>query len=128
MGSTPDLVAVARAFLLPGDVAAGELYGTGHINDTFRIRCGDGARGRHFILQRINRRIFRRIPELMDNIARVTDHINRPKKHADAQPGSRALTLIRSRDGKTFHTDDAGEAWRCYTFIEGAKTFDLIES
>jgi Ser/Thr protein kinase RdoA (MazF antagonist) len=115
----PNLAAVAAAFAIEGEFRSGEPYGSGHINDTFRISCG--AR---YILQRINQRVFKRVPELMENVARVTEHIRR----RSVGPQSRALTLVRTRDGRAYHIDEAGEPWRCYAFIEAARTYDVIES
>ena len=33
-------------------------YGSGHINDTFRVTCDDNATTRRYILQRMNKNIF----------------------------------------------------------------------
>jgi len=52
--------------------------GEGHINDTYRIKTGD-AESPGYVLQRINHEIFRDVSLLMENIARVTRHINRKK-------------------------------------------------
>ena len=33
-------------------------YGSGHINDTFRVTCDDNGTTRRYILQRMNKNIF----------------------------------------------------------------------
>jgi Ser/Thr protein kinase RdoA (MazF antagonist) len=100
-------------------------HGSGHINDTFAVTCRT-AQGnpRRYLLQRINSRIFRDVPALMDNIARVTRHA---RSRLSAQATERVLTLIPDRDGAAFTHDDTGAAWRCYDFIEGARSYDLLE-
>jgi len=100
-------------------------HGSGHINDTFAVTCRTASgQARRYLLQRINGRIFRDIPALMDNIARVTRHA---RARLPAGGGERALTLIPDREGAAFARDETGAAWRCYDFIEGARTYDLLE-
>jgi Ser/Thr protein kinase RdoA (MazF antagonist) len=116
---------VAELFELDAVPTHAEAHGSGHINDTFALTCRS-AQGltRRYLLQRINGRIFRDIPALMENIARVTRHA---RSRLPAAGGERALSLIPGRDGGAFTRDEAGAAWRCYDFIEGARTYDLLE-
>jgi aminoglycoside phosphotransferase (APT) family kinase protein len=65
----------------------------------------------------------------MENIDRVTAHATRRAAESDgADAARRALTLIRARDGRPWHLDSTGGWWRCYVFVEGARTYDLIET
>lgn len=116
---------VAELFELDAVPTHAEAHGSGHINDTFALTCRS-AQGltRRYLLQRINGRIFRDIPALMENIARVTRHA---RSRLPAAGGERALSLIPGRDGGAFTRDETGAAWRCYDFIEGARTYDLLE-
>lgn len=126
--SQPDLSAVAEAFPLLGRFGGGAPYGSGHINDTFAITFDQAGTPVRYILQRINRRIFTDVPALMENIARVTSHAAR---HAGENTGGdasrRALTLVPTRTGQAYHRDADDGCWRCYLFIEGARTYDLLE-
>lgn len=123
------LEAAARAFPLAGRLQAAAPHGSGHINDTFVLPVDQGGRVVRYILQRINHHIFRQVPELMDNIRRVTAHVGRQVRASGAaDPARRALTLVPGRDGQPFHRDAEGDYWRCYHFIEGARTHDRIES
>jgi Ser/Thr protein kinase RdoA (MazF antagonist) len=90
--------------------------GEGHINDTYRIKTGD-AESPGYVLQRINHEIFRDVSRLMENIDRVTRHINR-KKNADENASSAiaAPELILTLAGNLFHKDAAGNHWRCYAY------------
>ena len=85
------------------DVVAAVRYGSGHINDTFKV---DSASGASYILQRINTDIFD--PDLvMGNIRRVTEH-------------------IRSKGGMSLEVLGYANPWRLYAFITGAHTVDLL--
>jgi Ser/Thr protein kinase RdoA (MazF antagonist) len=122
-----DVRAVARHFQIHGDFLSAEPYGSGHINDTYRVAFDqDGARAR-YVLQRINHSVFKNPAALMENIQRVTAHLEK-KLAGESAAGRRVLTLVPARDGKPFYRDDQGDYWRVYIFIEKARTFDAVES
>lgn len=119
---------IADAFQCPG-VYLGEIpYGSGHINDTYKVFYDEGGREVHYIHQRINRNIFSNVPALMDNIGHVTLHqrIKFEEAGADNVDG-RVLTLIPTVDGKNYYVDDKGDFWRTYVFIEDALGHDIVE-
>jgi len=128
--SRPDAAAVERAacwFAIPGAFVSGARHGNGHINDTFAVAFADGGRHVRYLLQRINAAVFRRPLEVMENIERVTAHLRaRMASLAPADAGRRVLTLVRSRDGHAFHLDRDGQVWRCYLFVEGASSHDVL--
>lgn len=128
--STPEnLAAIAAVFSLPGRFLHATRHGSGHINDTFCVTVAAAGRETRFIFQRINERVFRNVPALMENVERVTRHAREQAEtmyHADA--ARRVLKLVSTTDGRPSHRDDAGGWWRCYEFIERARTFDVIES
>ena len=58
-----NLKEIFSQFKAEGSFLKGEPYGSGHIHDTFRIETAEKDRD-DYILQRLNNRIFRNIPEL----------------------------------------------------------------
>ncbi len=129
IASGPDLAAIARSFPLLGQFRGGAPYGSGHINDTYAVEYDQAGTTVRYIFQRINRRIFRDVAALMENVARVTAHANdMVSAAAEGDTSRRALTLVQTRDRQAWYRDAAGEAWRCYLFIEKARTYDVIET
>jgi Ser/Thr protein kinase RdoA (MazF antagonist) len=111
---------VARAFALPAPAVFAAPLGRGHIHDSYVVTCDapDGG-GRRFVLQRINDRVFADPAALMENVARVTDHVRRRLAAAGTpDPGRRTLTLVPARDGGTTVRDASGGWWRAYAYIE----------
>lgn len=124
-----DALAIARLFALPGEVASASPYGSGHINDTYKIELTGTAAARRFILQRINHQVFRQPDELMANVERVCTHLSeklRAAGHPDAE--RRTLRLVATQAGRGWHIDTDGHRWRCYHFIEGATGHDVVRS
>ena len=104
---------VADGFQIFGDLQVIEPYGSGHINDTYRVSVNLAGRPVHYLLQRINLSIFTDPVRLMENIRRVTEH-QRAKLAAagEAEPSRKALTIIPTRGGEPFLRDPEGNAWR----------------
>ncbi|HOI54932.1 MAG TPA: aminoglycoside phosphotransferase family protein [Phycisphaerae bacterium] len=123
-----DLSSIVRRFAVAGAYQEAVPYGSGHINDTYAVRCADGDASRRYLLQRINHRVFRQPEKLMENVARVTRHLRSRILAEGGDPDRRSLTLIPTADGADFLHDDRGDYWRMYLFIEGARTYDLVEN
>jgi Phosphotransferase enzyme family len=124
-----DLRSVAGHFQICGDFHEAAPYGSGHINDTYAAVFDQAGSPVRYIFQRINHNVFKDPAGLMGNVERVTAHIRRKLEAAGAdQISRRVLTLLPARDGKCFYADAEGNHWRCYLFIEQAKTYDQIET
>lgn len=123
-----NLKEIFDCFETKGTFNTGESYGSGHIHDTFRVRtaeedCDD------YIIQRLNNKVFKNIPELQHNIERVTVHL---RKRLVAIPGSNikreCLNLIPAPDGKSWISDKGGNFWRMYIFITGHRSYDIVDN
>ena len=124
-----DVVAIAREFSLSGEVVSATPYGSGHINDTYKVDVKSAGGPSRFVLQRINHNVFRRPDELMANVERVCAHAYAKLKHAGAPDAERrTLRLIPTKTGRAWHIDASGNRWRCYHFIEGATGHDVVRS
>ena len=127
--SQTDLQAIAACFDLRGRFMDGRQHGNGHINDTFAVRFDDGGDRIRYVLQRVNQTVFKDVPALMENFDRGSRHITASmEKRGIPDRSRRALTLIRTKDGSTYHVDQAGEYWRAHQFIEGATSHDVLAS
>ncbi len=123
LGTIADRVAVEGSFVSAAP------YGSGHINDTYAAVYRQGTGQRRYIHQRINARIFRDVPGLMGNVSRVCRHCRASLERAGGNDiDRRTLTLVPARDGASFVCDAQGGFWRTYLFIEGARTYDVIET
>ncbi len=103
-------------------------YGSGHIHDTFLIETTE-KNNDDYILQRLNVKIFRNIPELQHNIERVTAHLQSKIRN---RPGSNikreCLRLVLSKDGRSWVVDKDGNYWRMYIYIPGHRSYNLVDS
>ena len=116
----------AFAFVCDGKPISYEEFGSGHINSTYLVKA---ANGKCYVLQHINKYVFKNPEEVMENIGAVTTYLqeNSPK-------GYTVLRYLHTPEGKYFHKDSRGEYWRMYEFIRGVclnaprKDEDLYQS
>lgn len=120
--------AIIESFQFQGACVECIPYGSGHINDTFRITCEDNGTTRRYILQRMNKNIFLNPEELMENVVGVTSWLNKKIQENGGNPERETLNIVPTKDEKAFYVDEDGEYWRAYLFIEGATTYDLVQN
>ena len=122
-----DLQAIAACFAVPGRFIDGAPHGSGHINDTFAVRLDDNGYRVRYVLQRVNHEVFKDVPAVMENVDRATRHITASLERQDvADRSRRAMTLIPTTDGGTYHVAPGGDYWRAFQFVEGATSYDVL--
>ncbi len=95
-------------------------YGHGHINETYLVTCDSGL---SYILQKINKSIFTKPEELMENIAATTAFI--AERSDDPRT---SMHLVATVDGKNYYKDAQGEYWRMYEFVPSTICLQKAES
>ena len=86
------------------DVTDVSRYGSGHINETYKVETASGAR---YILQRINTSIFKDGELLKGNVLRVTE-------------------FLRSKGVPSLEVVAYDSPWRIYRFLEGYTSRDVV--
>ena len=114
-------------FKLPGELKECIRYGSGHINDTYRLTYETPQGTKRYILQRMSTSIFKKPLELMENVSGVTAWLRKKIIENGGDPERETLTLVKSNDGLPYFVDSTGEYWRVYLFIEGATCYDAVK-
>jgi Ser/Thr protein kinase RdoA (MazF antagonist) len=96
------------------------VLGVGNINDTWLVRAGTHC----FVLQRLNSRVFP-LPELvMANLATISTHLQ-GRLNTCGQRWENS-SLLPTRSGGLFHTDQQGDFWRALSYIDQTTTHQTI--
>ncbi len=119
-----DTQQVVTHFELPETVTQIAALGEGFINDTFVVTTS----GNKYILQRKNKTVFPDIPGMMDNIAKVTEHIRKKAVLAGKDPLRATLQLVKTRDGRYYYVDPQGDFWTCCVSIENSITHQTADT
>ena len=102
---------IACSFRIDGTPVECHEFGSGHINSTFKVLTDTG---REYVLQRINKYVFKDPVRLMENAGAVTDFLR-----SRVEDPRMALHFIPTHDDKFYFMDDEEEFWRMYDFIGG---------
>lgn len=118
----------AEKFKIEGNIVSSVPFGSGHINDTFKI-VTDSDKKEQYLLQRINHHVFRNVDGLMDNIERVCLHLKQKLAHlGQEEVAKRTMTLIPTWDGQHYYKDEQGDYWRVFILIPDTRSYDILET
>lgn len=109
----------AYAFQTDGAPVDCKAFGHGHINNTFCVTTDTGSK---YVLQRINKYVFKNPIRVMANTSSVTNYLRQR-----VEDPRMTLHFIPAKDGKYYHKGCDGEFWRMYDFV-GGFTLDMPES
>ena len=106
-----DIKKLTSVFQLNGKPISWREFGHGHINSTFKVTTDTGA---EYILQKINKYVFRNPIRLMSNVMAVTDYLR-----ARVEDPRMAMHFILTKRGHPYYRDSEGDFWRMYDFMQG---------
>ena len=109
----------ALAFLSVEDIISCNEFGHGRINSTYLV---DTADGKTYVLQQINKYVFKEPDKLMENASAVTNHVYKRSKGT-----CKTLHYLPAKSGLYYHLDKNGEYWRMYEYVPGI-SLDAPES
>ncbi len=122
-----ELKKVVAQFKVTEEVIDVYPYGTGHINDTYKVETVIDLHKVNYILQRINHNVFKQPMKLQENVALVTDRLE--KDFSDLRDSHRRrLILIKTNDDGICYVDEGGNHWRMFEFLEHTVGYDIVEN
>ncbi|MBR4116750.1 MAG: aminoglycoside phosphotransferase family protein [Clostridia bacterium] len=117
-----DINSIVNNFKVVGDIIEVSNYGNGLINGTFLITCFDGDNKNRYILQMINKNVFKQPNKVMENILKVTDYLRNK-----VETSREVLTVVHTFDGGCYCYDENNDLWRMYEYIEDSICLDRPE-
>ncbi|MGZ3752158.1 MAG: phosphotransferase enzyme family protein, partial [Mucilaginibacter sp.] len=119
------LLSLISEFKIDAEIATTKPFGSGHINDTYRVVNTD-KNGHDYLLQRINSYVFKNVPLLMNNLINVTEHLRKKLSELPIDVIEKAvLTVVETKDGRPFYKDADNNYWRVFYFMKGTKSYDI---
>lgn len=108
---------IVNQFELKGKLFSCQPYGNGHINDTYLVELINAENKKSYILQRINKKVFKEPLQVIHNIEKVLDHLKLKRMGV--------LKTYKS-SGLPFVIDSEKNYWRLYNFIPQSKSFEIV--
>jgi aminoglycoside phosphotransferase (APT) family kinase protein len=95
----------------------------GLINDSWRLKCESGS----YLLQRLNRAVFPQPNLVMQNLERVSRHLQEKARERSLDHWQRhVLCLVPDSADNPCFIDSAGDWWRMFLFIENSHALERI--
>jgi Phosphotransferase enzyme family len=118
---------IAEQFSLHGKITEARAFGNGNINDTFLVTV-DTPTEPHFVLQRINTKVFRQPQLVMQNMRTLTEHACQRLQNMDLDRPWQVPRVLLTKDDFDHCTDAEGSFWRAISYIQNSQSFDTIEN
>lgn len=123
-----DPSAIVRQFDVQGTFVDARAIKSGHIHDTLCVRMAQGKEVVRYIVQRVNHHVFKDPAAVMENIARVTEHLRAKAAEVPERAFEKVLTIVPTRERELCWQDAEENWWRMYEYVEGAYTLDNAPS
>jgi Ser/Thr protein kinase RdoA (MazF antagonist) len=115
---------IAGQFVDSQKVTQVQGFGNGNINDTFLVTVDDPGTEK-FILQRINTQVFRQPQLVMQNMCRLTQHIDDRLQKTPLDRRWETPQVLLTHQAQD-HWQADGEFWRAISFIHQSQAFDTL--
>ena len=119
---------VIEATEVKGEVFNVKPFGEGLINSTFLIETKENDEVNRYILQKINKNIFKNVEKLMENYCKICDYLKKVVSDRGGDITRETITVVPAKDGKSYVQDSEGEYWRTIEFIKDTITYQTISS
>lgn len=93
--------------------------GNGLINDTFLVRTESS----HFVLQRINRKVFPAPDLIMDNLRMLNRHL---EQKSGTGVKLKIPDCLKTTTNHDFYQDEQGDYWRALDFIANTESLETL--
>ena len=107
--SHQELMEVINSFDFGGKLEEVGIFGNGHINETYCAVFSTEAGQKRYILQKMNKQIFKDPVGLMENISGVTSWLKKKILENGGDAERETLNIVNDRAGAPYFVDKEGE-------------------
>ena len=118
---------VASSFAIEGSVLAISELGHGNVNDTYLVETDVPTKNK-YVLQRINKSVFKHPHQIAENIDVISKHIHRKLANETITQNWEVINLIKCSNGDPLFKESEESIWRMTTFAKNTTIFQKIDS
>lgn len=115
---------ICDIFGIKGEMTECVTIKTGNINKTYKVTFDDAGIKTDYIVQDINKFVFKNPDQIMKNIDAVTAHIANKFGNGCERY---VLNFLKTKDGANYFIDDEDRFLRSYKFISDSVTYDVFD-
>jgi hypothetical protein len=114
-------------FGLKGEYVGCDIIKAGNINDTYVINTVTETGEKQYIVQKVNKNVFKDPLQIASNVQLVTSHIEKKlKEQGDTDIRRKVLRLYRNNKGSYFYIADNGDNWRVLSYVYNSVNYSQI--
>ena len=117
---------IVYSFDIEGRVVDYVPFGNGHINETKLVTVDNGGKKVQYVLQRINKNVFKSPEQLMENYVGVTKFIRKKIEDMGGDPLREVINAIPAKNGKPYVIDEEGQYWRLLVYVTDSMSYDKV--
>ena len=122
-----ELIEIAKNFKIDGEPIKIEKCESGHINKTYAVTYKTkNGENKKYILQYVNTNVFPNLPELMNNIKKVTNYMVNKAQEKEESTNRLTIKIIDTIDDNPYAIYNKN--WRMEEFIDNTKTYLTTEN
>ncbi len=114
---------ICKKLQLEGELVSYDVLSNGNINTTYRVLCNKDGKPYEYLLQRINKNVFKDPIGVMQNIANVTEYIAKISSSNDLS----VLVFNKTEEGCPYVVDELDNFWRCCQYLD-CVTFNTTDN
>ncbi len=118
-----DIYTICKELNLNGDLKAYDVITAGNINTTYHVTTKSGRNTFDYLLQKINKNVFKDPVNVMRNIVNVYDYIS----NKGVETNLRMLNFNTTNDGNPYLIDEMGNFWRAREYLD-CVTFNTTDN
>lgn len=120
-----ELREILKVFIPDQNLVSYQEISSGHINDTY---FGETDLQEKFILQKINKGVFKDVPGLIMNKVKINQHLHKKLASLPQEERQRRiLTFVGTPKGDHYFKDKNGDFWNVTIFIENSQNFETVK-
>ncbi len=120
-----EIVNVCKQFKIEGEFVKAKILTAGNINATYKVTFSKNGKNEQYVVQKINKNVFKKPEQVMENIIGISNHIIKKLENRNEESERSVLHYLSTKDNVSYYVDETGEYWRCYKFISNSTTYDL---
>lgn len=115
---------ICSKFNIQGEFFKVKMVNSGIINNTYNVYFKHNGKIEQYIIQRINQNVFKKPALVMQNIISISKHLIDKLIKLEKSIDRNVLQYMLADNNCAYYTDDEGEFWRCYLFINNSVTYN----
>jgi len=117
------IASIVSHFPEAGTAVSANSFGSGHINDTYKLESDKGT----FLLQQINHHIFKDVEGMNRNIVMAMEHLTKSQKE-NGENRFEEIRLYPTIENSYHHVDEEGNYWRVMNYVKDSHSVDVVET